>query len=192
MLITTLATRADAPSLKRDLAINGHSIFHLKGTEEETSKHNVAKASCFYVTSTPQESSSGSVELQGDDPIAVEAMLCYIYGLDHNIIGKNDPIQQAVLSYYLYLVSDKYGVQKLNKIALSEFRTLIEVVCKRHNPVEVIWAIYGFGPTPAPVTRILCGNIKENLPKLMKKAHFVRALKVFPQLPLDMMKYLST
>lgn len=66
-----------------------------------------------------QESQRGVLELQEDDPDAVELMMHYCYNLDYTLSTATNPICSHAS---VCVVADKYDVPDLDKIAAQKFK----------------------------------------------------------------------
>lgn len=69
-----------------------------------------------------QESVKDAIELQEDDPRAVEAMINFMYGRDYDSSGNSSGrISPILFNIKVYLVADKYGIETLKRLSKEKF-----------------------------------------------------------------------
>lgn len=128
-----------------------------------------------------QENSLNEVDLEEDDPAAIEGMLRYIYGLDHNTECEEGSMEQARFNADLYAVADKYGLSLLREHALSEFTYYVGHYCDYDNGADVVRLLYAPTAISNPkLINILCHNIDKNIDCLIGDKYFIETFKEFP------------
>lgn len=133
------------------------------------------------------------VTFKDDDPVALEAMLRYIYGLNCNFKEvEHGDVEIMLFNAHLFTVAAKYGVKVLEQISLRIFDLFVDSHCEDGETENIIQAMYGTTAAFNPrITGVLCMHVEKNITRLMKRYEYVQAFRDFPRFSLAYMEYVD-
>lgn len=123
-----------------------------------------------------QESSDGVIELKGDDPRVVEAMLQFMYMFEYNGSDQGR-ISPMLFNVRVYSLADKYGVSALKLRAKEKFEAAAKACWDLDDFPHVISEVYrSTPPTDRGLRDIVVRVAHEHIDVLSQKSSFRRAL----------------
>ncbi|KAL2867048.1 uncharacterized protein BJX67DRAFT_388264 [Aspergillus lucknowensis] len=136
------------------------------------------------------ESATNTVKLQEDEPLFVQAMIDFMYGI---IYDSTEHGQTSSILFHVgaYQIADKYDIPQLKEHAKSMFEDLVTIAWNMDDFPPVISAVYQTIPICDRGLRdplVHAGS--QNFSDLLEKTNFVEVFDSTPGFASDMAKHL--
>ncbi|KAM0718325.1 hypothetical protein Q7P37_006657 [Cladosporium fusiforme] len=129
-----------------------------------------------------KEANSNEVKLCEDDPLAIHAMIRFLYGLDYQSAGTKSDWLRLSPHAHLYAAAEKYDLPSLKStitdVVKSEFKSLDSDLYHLNDfcsALSIVWR--GTPSSDNKLRQLLTDRCSKNLDSLLKHATFLRVLR---------------
>lgn len=132
------------------------------------------------------------IELKGDDPLVVEAMLQFMYTIDYDSGGNDqEPMSPMLFNVRVYSIAGKYDVMALKQRAKEKFTVAASTCWDMDDFAHVISEIYTSTPPEDRGLRDIVVEVTHpHIDVLLKKDDFRRVLEETPFFTADVTQVL--
>lgn len=116
------------------------------------------------------------IQLEEDDPRAVEAMIHFMYDHEYDSSGGHQGrISPMLFNVEVYRVADKYGVAALKKLSREKFDYAAKTCWDMDDFPHLITDVYSSSPCQE-LRETIAGVSRKHMEALLKKDNFLRVL----------------
>ncbi|KAL4777963.1 hypothetical protein BJX76DRAFT_363185 [Aspergillus varians] len=119
------------------------------------------------------------IQLEEDDPRAIEAMIYFLYGFNYDSSGSDQGRTSPMLfNVKVYQIGDKYGVPKLKAEAKEKFSVAIKTCWEMDDfPIAIASAYSTTASTDRGLRDLLVSTSLEHINDLLKNDDFKQTLR---------------
>ncbi|KAL2864416.1 BTB/POZ protein [Aspergillus lucknowensis] len=126
-----------------------------------------------------KEVTENVIQLEDDDPRAIEAIIHFMYGFNYDSSGSDQGQTSPMLfNVNVYQIGDKYGVPKLKEQAKEKFMVAIKACWEMDDfPVTITSTYSTTTPTDRGLRDLIISTCLEHLNKLLENDDFKQVLR---------------
>ncbi|KAJ5510616.1 hypothetical protein N7453_002719, partial [Penicillium expansum] len=139
------------------------------------------------------ETADNTIQLNDDDPRAIEAMIHFMYGIDYDSSGNElGRISPMIFNIRLYQVADKYFVPRLKQRAKEKFGQIARTCWEMDDfPVAIAEAYQCTRKDDRDLRELLVQVSRDHIVELMKSERFCSVLEETVGFAADLVTSLS-